>query len=398
MTEGFPILTESWFTQNGSTDPARAAEAWFAWDRPERSLGARYRKALELASGLTAGAVRHYLNGRSYKLSEKTLAKLDAISLTLGVPPAKRKERQAELIRSSLVDRHLALLTEIEGIPSPTYHLGVIRSITHAATERNFSLVLHEVSQSELAADVQRIVRHYRPSAMIMVRLTPDAIVTRTLDRWSIPVVLVHADRLQYPCPPVLANLVPAQDPMAEWLRGWALQTLDALRPGEQAGLTCRTNIVIVAMRDDLLVHDFDSVTGIRSSIRMERKDIILHALQEFNPVLEEVDDYSFRHALRVLQKHPDGCIYVCLSDEIAVGIKHLLEISGKSRQHRIIGFDDSPLAKAEQITSFGHELSETGQLAIGPMTEWFRNMSEGEARWPVFKEVPVEVQLVLRD
>ena len=417
MNDRYRDLDEAWFAVNGTTDPAAAAALWKKWAREGRAHKACLGKALELATGLSASAIRHYLNNRTYKLSAATLARMDAICRALKIKPPVREARAEEFIRASLMDRKLALLTPMEGVPSLSYYMEVIRSVTNAATLKNFQATLHEVSLESVSSSIQGIVRHYRPSAMILVRLTPDAQAVQTLAKHAIPTVLIHADRLKYPSLPILGNIVPDQKPMLAFLRSWiagniALQSneeicneLDLERVNLEAstlphpGLSPSRQVVIVAMPDEPDRLDFDPIEAEPPSLRTQRKKLMLEALKEFNPEIYEVEDYSFRHALNVVRAHPNAMLYLCLSDEIAVGVKHHLEAKGLPTRNRIIGFDDSSLALKERITSFGQSIPEIGSKALELLSEWFNLMKTSEtAAWPEFEETAQEMSLSLRD
>src|SRR5205823_3158796 len=66
MTRPFPDLTEEWFKEHGSApDHVAAARAWNRWlaSRPQWSDETKHGRALQLASGLSAASISHYLNG-----------------------------------------------------------------------------------------------------------------------------------------------------------------------------------------------------------------------------------------------------------------------------------------------------------------------------------------------
>ena len=390
----FPNITEEWFAKYASSDPTQLMRIWERWlaERPRRDR-TKYAKILELASGLSASAIGHYLNNRSYKLSESSLRHLDDISHGLGISPPKRPVGEA--VRSSRGAKRIALLTELKDIPSPPYHMEVIRSIIRGASDHNFPVAVHEVRPSEFASSVEKILRVFRPDAVIILRLTPDTRTIQILKRSRVPTILIHADRLPSYAPPILANVVPDQRPIQDLLTERVRQLLDSLRAqGHEEGRKSRQILVVYKEREE--EHP-------EFSIRNERIDYVLNALNLFKPegyeVKEEVvPDYGFRQAFYVFEKHRDAIAYICLSDEIAVGIKHLLQADGREYRRRIIGFDDSELARTERITSFGQHLAELGWLATDRLSRWFSQANGPSAKWPDFEEVLTDVDLAVRD
>jgi DNA-binding LacI/PurR family transcriptional regulator len=393
-------LTEPWFAEHGCADPVRAAQQWQEWlarrrdwlaSHPERSAEAKYRKGLQLATGLSEAAIRHYLKGRSRKLSPAMLNTLDALSRALGQPlPARRQPPKGQPSRPRGA-RRIALLTSLTDLPSPSFHLAVLRGVARAAAQHHFDTALHEVSPARLGADVERVVRVFRPDAVLMIRLNPSAEALQVLTRAQVPTVLLHADGLpeEYPSPPVLANIVPAQRPIVEGLKRWALSLPGRGKVRNRSDRRREGAIVVVALPPD---------QDRPFSIRKERIDLILEALAEFQPVLAPVEDYTFRHALKVFRDYPDAQAYICLSDEIAVALRHLLVAAGKEFTCRIIGFDDSELARKEHITSFGQHLPEIGEAAVAQLSDWLTHASAGAVSWPAFQVVKTEVYLALRD
>jgi len=112
-----------------------------------------------------------------------------------------------------------------------------------------------------------------------------------------------------------------------------------------------------------------------------------------------QVDDYSSRHAFAVWERHPSADAYVCLSDQIAVGIKNLLRCRGHSEEdcrERIVGVDGSPLAREARIASLSQGLEEIGKDALDRLCAF---LDQYEGRKFVFppqaEEIPATVRLV---
>jgi DNA-binding LacI/PurR family transcriptional regulator len=397
--EPFPEITVEWLSAYGSPDPEADERTWREFNRRAHSDGARLRALLRLATGLGESAVRHYLTGRWRHLGAPSLLRLDSLMAALNRPRPRLQELEGDLARASLTARRIALVTRLRDVPGLGYHVGVILGITAGAAHRGLATVLHEVSDAGLASDLDRAFRHHRPSACVLVRISPGPDAIAVLSRWSLPTVLVHADRLRYPSPPILANVTPDQGPIEAGLRLWALALLSSHRSARDGGTSGPPDIVVVAMPDEKAAGAFPSIDGLEPSIRNERKALIRSALEDAGArvLFVEVEDYSFRHALRVLEQHPNAAAYVCLSDEIAVGVKHLLTAKGIDPSNMVVGFDDSDLARSEGITSFSQHLNELGERASDVLNEWLRAAATGAPRWPEFRQISTDVNLVVR-
>ena len=211
------------------------------------------------------------------------------------------------------------------------------------------------------------------------------------------PIVLVHADRYRYP-KPVVANVIPNQEHIEQDLRSWIDRYLPSPTPARTLKSRAMRKAVLITMPMESPCSDLPPIApGIDPSIRNDRIARLVRALRDFRlpPAPEgEVPDYRFRHAVDVYQRHGDADLFVSLSDQIAVGLKHLLIAAGKPWRHRIVGFDDSPLAKEEQLASFSQSLDRIGFVVVDQLCRLRRS---GTLNWPEFQELPTGVHLEMR-
>ncbi len=379
--------------QLAAGEPEEALDEWRRWirKRPNATERAKYKKLLEILADVSESSIRNYLDGRQDKLSSELLDRLDRIARGLNqqppprsapLPPAKRMRRATRV----------ALLTQL-AVPSEEYHFELIRGVVRETSFHHLSVAVHEVPAGELAPPVDNVLANFRPDGIVMIRLTPSKQVVKLLARARVPTVLIHADRYHYAAP-VLANVIPVQDKVQKELKVWLR---DHQKIGRRSGArrTKRRKIVVVTMPEEQLGNEFPAFRGAPPSIRNERRELVVQAFEEFGPVIFEVEDYSFRHALRVYESHPDADVYISLSDQIAVGIKHLLIAAGKPWRHRIVGFDASQAAKEEGIPSFDQRRGTIGKLAIERLCRFFS--SECPGPWPHFDEIRTDVHLELR-
>lgn len=194
--------------------------------------------------------------------------------------------------------------------------------------------------------------------------------------------VIVHGDRLADYTRPVIGHVVPSQKPIRQAIKQW---TRDLRVQGGSL------EVVVATMRRE------PSAT----SIRNERVDLVKAGIREagFRATEFLVPDYSASTALAILEAHPSAAAYVCLSDEIAIGVKQLLVFKGRKEAGRVVlGFDDSPLAARHGIWSFSQHLDEIGNRVRELLTAFFEQRAGSPAAWPEFQEVPVEVNLTPRE
>lgn len=363
-------------------------------ERPRLSEDGRFRAALVRFGGVTEATVRNYLHEsdeRYLKLGQQTRVRLDVITRALGFPlPRGSREGAAQLVRQHHRTR-VGLLTELD-VPSESFHYAMIKTLVREAAEHGFLLSVHEVPDLRSSARVRRIVRHFRLDAVVSLRLTPSPDVLESLARRSLPLVLIHADRQAYP-EPVIANIVPTfGDVGPELVRWMAVRRLES--GGEPASAASHEQVVVITMPEEGAGGDFEELPGVGRSIRNDRRRAILDALADARPIVVEVPDYGFRHALRVYQQFPSAALYVALSDQIAVGLKLLLVAAGRSWHDRIVGYDDSPLARREGIPSFSQESDRTWREVVDVLSR----VTGAELREPrAFREFPTPVHLEAR-
>ena len=111
------------------------------------------------------------------------------------------------------------------------------------------------------------------------------------------------------------------------------------------------------------------------------------------------VPGYGFSHALKVWEAHPKADAYVCLSDSLAVGLKHLLQARNRRGNacDRVVGFDGSKLAQDEGVASFSQDLDWVGEQSLECLCRFLsRNRSSEVPVWPSDheKEIVVPVRL----
>jgi DNA-binding LacI/PurR family transcriptional regulator len=252
-----------------------------------------------------------------------------------------------------------------------------------APQARNISVAIHAVQTAaeNFQASLQRIIRLERPDGVIWFRITPDAGSLSILDgipnfRPRVPAVLVHCSMQEYP-PPVLGHVFPDQSGLSAAVERWARK----LFPVDAAG----HEVAVVAMRRE---------GGGLTSIRNQRIDSIHQGITAsgLKPYHLEVPDYSAANADTVLRDCPNALGYVCLSDEVAAGVKSLLTAKGHPGTDKVIGFDQSHLAARCGIPSFNQSLDKIGAATWSLFLDFFRR--EDNAFWPAFRAALVPLVL----
>lgn len=388
MPPPFPILNRLWFHQQGVADPDRAAAEWKAWlDRPRRNRtrNTMVRTAMRLATGFSRASIDYYFHDLTqHQLSRETLERLDALCEALGESlPVARSTTKAHPNRAGGSER-LAIFLDLHRPPSPRFHLECLDSVLSATARYNYPVSLHQLSTGgeRQLAEVARTIRIARPSGVIWFRLTPDAVILRHLSSQPRPVpsVVVYAARLDYVG--ALAHVVPGQsnvhDAVAQWARSLP----------RRGRARC---VVLAHMPREPEDYDLPAIPGTRPSVRNERIDLITSAINDAGLQCEpvEVSDYGAANAANAVRKQPDACGWVCLSDEISVGVLQLLEYRGDTQaRRRILGFDDSPLAQQYRISSFTQHLPDIGEHVVEVFAAHFR----GESQQFGEREIPVEL------
>jgi DNA-binding LacI/PurR family transcriptional regulator len=349
-----------WFAQAGAQDPERAVKAWRDWlghAQGKQSDGAKHRKALELATGLSRAAIGFYFTDQ-HQISNETRERLGRLMTSLGARPVLPPPIAS---RAASRAARVVILAELTNVPSPRFHLDVFAACARALSYRGIACALHEVVADAMERSVTRIARDYRPTGAIFLRLTPTTTTSDVLRRYNVPVVLIHAHDHPGYGPPVLANIIPGFNDLAEGVKIWV-----------RALPKSRNPIVVVRMSPES-----------RDSVRQKRLDAVILGLEGSQIKEFPVPDYSFRHALKVVTQFPKARAYVCLSDELAVGIKKVLEAKGENPGGRILGYDNSRLAELEGISSFGQRIDDTAERAVEILTRWIGNVGETQREWP---------------
>lgn len=397
MSDPFSEISEAWFREYGTTDPVEAFVRWSQWlqQHPDAKRIQKLKKVALLATPLKDISIRNWLHkDRYYRVGKEKRVTLDAIACALKCEDYVIRKAPVEPIQPLRSGNRIAVLTRLARLPSLSYHMDVIRGLVRAAEEHLFLPTVHEVREEDLARTVTRVLRVLRPNALVMVRLTPPSLVLDLLKEYEVPVVLVHADRLKYPYPPALANVVPDQEKIGE-------QLLTALKACGFPGSGGRQQeVVMVAMKEEETVHEFEVAVPFSPSIRNRRIELLKAALKPFNPIRETVHDYSFRHAAHVLKDHSHARVFVCLCDPLAVAIKQLLAAAGQDVGRIVVGFDHSELARQAALPSFCQGLNTIGPLAINVLASWFAQAWDSSPpQLPAtekfnFHEISVKVEL----
>jgi len=388
----FPKMDKAWFLEHGSSIPAIALKQYTRWRNTKMgrnlsptSVEALRRNLIQMlicAVGVKYTTADIYLRGEDYsfrkqgrtrtRFSSRTLTLLNDVTSALGYPVPDWSPHTEDRPWSG----RLAIFTELSSLPSQRYHFDLIRAIAHEARNNHCLCSVHEVTRDEPARDISQVMCLFDPDAAVLLRITPNQECLDALG--STPTILVHADRRPglYEYPPIACNIVPNQRPIKSCLK----EFIDD--PDTQKYIKPRTAVVCSVDRE-----------GTEGSIRDVRIGLVLMALEELHvtPTHCIVPDYSFSHAVRVFQAFPDTDLYVCLSDQLAVGIKHCLMASGREYKRRVVGWDNSrQYAQAENITSFDQGLEEIAGTVFEKLIEIVRK----ERRAIGFRELGITVRL----
>jgi DNA-binding LacI/PurR family transcriptional regulator len=156
----------------------------------------------------------------------------------------------------------------------------------------------------------------------------------------------------------------------------------------------------MITVEDEVSTTEYPPLPGGTPSIRNERIKLIQNGLDKAGLDVHRicVEDYSAAQAYAAFERHRDTLGWVCLSDEIAIAIKHLLLANGDAGaadwRNRILGFDGSKAAARHQIASIGQHIDDIGRAVHRLFEDFFRTQS-GSVVWPTFREFPIEVELI---
>jgi hypothetical protein len=414
MADRFPAIPNEasidleFFRKYGVSPAETAFREWTAFlqqGRP-RSWG-KYLKCLAICANVRVPSVKAW---RSHQLKRFTnvgrehVVVFQVVTLALGLDlPRELRIDRPDYGRLDLGARpgpaRVSLFVSFSVVSEP-YHLALMRTLVRHAAESNVLLSVHDLPWShpvseESAQRAGLIVTKYAPDAVILMRLTPSQSFLKEMvfDLKALPVVVIHADRQAYPHP-VLANIVPDHRGLADEL-GEHVQPVVKARKGK------KPSAILIAMPEETEPEEkFSPLAGVPRSIRNDRIAAITAALGGFRVVRTEVPDYSFRHARRILLKHPDADLYLCLSDQLAVSLKHLMLARGVSEEecHRkIVGFDGSPLAAQERIASLSQGLEEIGQRVLARLCQFLPTRGTAWVARDSYhaEEIPIAVKLI---
>ena len=399
-------LNEKWFKTYGTAaDPARAALQWREWLNSQHwgkaSLRktsasspdgygshrdwdkAKLRKALELAVNVTRASIDNYMSDKWGQLGDDTLQDLDTVAKALGYEPQRKYKPIPKLPKRGA--RHIALLANLAQLNSPRFRLDVIHSIISEGAQHNFSVALNELplTEPEMSEAVGQIVRNVHPQGIIWFQLTPsDEALAQS---GGVPSAVVHAIKRKYPSP-VIGHIVPLQDSIRELVGLWARGLPQRKSPRQVKAKSAGRKVAVAHMPKEVLPAGCES-------IRNERIRLIIEGLRDVGLEAHEinVEDYSASNAWQVIEQCPDAEGYICLSDEIAISVKHLLWARGEKAAHRILGFDDSSLAERHKVSSIGQHIHDIGRKVCELFETCFRTGEVG------FQEVTCEVNLIPR-
>lgn len=391
-------ISEEWFRDNGVPDPEDAMRILNDWRKKaarNRQPDTEKRIVLMAASGLSRGAIDHYINQRLGKLSPATVRRLDDFWIALGESVPEMRPKTFVRTGTSHRPSHLAILLDICNVPSARFHLECLESVLMAARPRNFTVTLHELDTiSDQATQLERVLRSKRPDGVVWFRLTPTRESLRILQRQKpeLPAIVLYAARLQYERP-VLAHIVPEQGLIKGLVADWA----NRLKNTAGGGF-----VVLAHMPEEPETYDFPIEPGQAPSVRNERIKLMSEGIEAANLQVrrEEVADYSASRALQVLKRNEGALGYICLSDELAIGVTHLLEHKGQVDARKLVlGFDDSKLAREFGINSFTQHLPEIGERLAKTFADFFndRSLLTKDGRWPEYQRIPIRVELATR-
>jgi DNA-binding LacI/PurR family transcriptional regulator len=293
--------------------------------------------------------------------------------------------------------KHIAIITDLDHPPSPRYHVEILFRVIKAVEQANYVTSIFHASTSDpsMQTVTERLLRIAKPDAIVWFRITPDGASLYAIRTYSteLPCLVIAGARLLYP-PPVIGHIFPDQASLETSVDGWARRLRD-LSSGQFS------EVVLVSLAREELSYNFPQESA-EPSIRNERIDLVMKALTGvgLSATNEPVPDYSGSGAFPVFRKHPNALGFVCLSDELAVAMKHLWMAAGRTGDpsDRIIGFDNSSLAEEYAITSIGQSIDKIGDLLVRRLGEFFNaRKSDAPETWPSCKNLMTELSLTVR-
>jgi hypothetical protein len=132
---------------------------------------------------------------------------------------SKKLKRTRTVTRKN---RRVALLTELDDLPSLYYHMTVIKGLESIDSIHNFETSIHNTTQRGLKEALANVIRLFEPDAVVLLRLTPCKGCMDVLTKNRISAILIHSDRADhYLRPPILANIIPRNDKLKTSLKNW---------------------------------------------------------------------------------------------------------------------------------------------------------------------------------
>jgi hypothetical protein len=252
-----------------------------------------------------------------------------------------------------------------------------LKELVESARARNIVLAVHHLggSPKEVENRLEWLVAHDCPDGLIWLRLTPEGVVP------TIPSVVVHGAQRDY-SQPVLAHVLPDQRKLHDELRTW-------LRNAAGAGKS--RNVPIFCMPEENELE-----TG--PSIRNERIRAVKQGIKEagFEARLVDVADYTGVTAIAAIGeivKHGGAPVYVCLSDNIAATLLHVLALYREDARHKVLGFDNTNLARSLGFASVDQGLGEIADKVWTLFDACFRTRRRACSQ---FEEVRVPLRIVV--
>lgn len=355
-----------WFFTYGIPDPKDAAEKWAHWitkmypKGKEKPVTMR-KKVFTLALGIHETSCRHYFSGiyKQEKLvSLETRRRLDFLMRFTGQQPPifeekyeAPKEKKRDYI-PPIKRKKIALITQLNDLASLPYHNEIMKGLVAQAEENRYNLKIYEAKAKEPDKAMIRAILNDLPDGIILIRLKPSRKMLSMLEKSPIPIVLIHSGEQLMPSP-IVGNVESVlQEGRNPNLKLNFLKWLQKTR--RQASR--RGKVVIVHMPLQGHLHRKKRVDYISRIISTENLEIEYH----------EVNNYSFDNAYEVWARSPRADLYMCLSDQIAVSLKNILQaVHSNGFRPIIVGFDGSPLAIQHGICSFNQKLDQVGVKAF---------------------------------